>query len=208
MKIEHHIELIGMMDSPFVRRVAIALTCYGLTFHRLPLSVYTAPRRLAAINPLLTAPVLRTRSLQLIDSRCILDWIDAQVAEPWLRNDAADANDSARMISQQSAAMADSLALKAGELYRESGLRPSELRSDAAVNRLQIQMSAVLLQLEKTANLFPALSHDVIAVATSYGFARMVSRALSVDLPATPTLSQQCATLEAQPALLACDPNS
>jgi glutathione S-transferase len=42
------IELIGMMDSPFVRRVAIALSCYELSYTLNPLSVYNKPEQLAA----------------------------------------------------------------------------------------------------------------------------------------------------------------
>jgi Glutathione S-transferase, N-terminal domain len=68
MKPESITELIGMMDSPFVRRVAIALDAYGISYAHTPLSVYRNPELLAAINPLMTVPVLQYGGKQLIDS--------------------------------------------------------------------------------------------------------------------------------------------
>jgi glutathione S-transferase len=35
-------KLIGMMDSPYVRRVAVSLALYGVEFESLPLSVLAA----------------------------------------------------------------------------------------------------------------------------------------------------------------------
>ena len=34
-------KLIGMMDSPYVRRVAVSLALYGVEFESLPLSVFS-----------------------------------------------------------------------------------------------------------------------------------------------------------------------
>jgi glutathione S-transferase len=36
------IKLIGMMDSPYVRRVAISLELYGVEFESRPLSVFSS----------------------------------------------------------------------------------------------------------------------------------------------------------------------
>jgi glutathione S-transferase len=33
-------KLIGMMDSPYVRRVAVSLELYGIEFESMPLSVF------------------------------------------------------------------------------------------------------------------------------------------------------------------------
>jgi hypothetical protein len=35
-------KLIGMLDSPYVRRVAVSLALYGVEFEHLPLSVFSA----------------------------------------------------------------------------------------------------------------------------------------------------------------------
>jgi len=49
---------IGQYDSPFVRRVAIALRLYGLPFEHRPWSTFGDGDRIAAFNPLRRAPTL------------------------------------------------------------------------------------------------------------------------------------------------------
>jgi hypothetical protein len=63
------IELVGMLDSPFVRRVAIALTVYEIPFQLNPLSVYSNSEQLAAINPMLAVPVLRSKQVSYIEKK-------------------------------------------------------------------------------------------------------------------------------------------
>lgn len=44
-------KLIGMLDSPYVRRVAVSLALYGVEFEHLPLSVFSAVEPFAKFNP-------------------------------------------------------------------------------------------------------------------------------------------------------------
>ena len=44
--------LIGQYDSPFVRRVAIALRLYGLPFEHRPWSTFREDDKIAPYNPL------------------------------------------------------------------------------------------------------------------------------------------------------------
>ena len=44
--------LIGQYDSPFVRRVAIAMRLYGMAFEHRPWSVFGDAEKLAEVNPL------------------------------------------------------------------------------------------------------------------------------------------------------------
>src|SRR2546423_15020744 len=48
--------LIGQYDSPFVRRVALALRFYGLPFEHRPWSTFGDADKLAAFNPLRRGP--------------------------------------------------------------------------------------------------------------------------------------------------------
>ncbi len=190
-----------MMDSPFVRRVAIALKHYELPFQLQALSVYQQTERLAAINPMLTVPVLRNASLSLLDSKDILAWLDAQVSQPSLRDSSPFAHNQERTAS-------DVLALKAGELYREYALREPKLHCASSQMRIVVQMTAALHTLEASARRMPAqLNHSCIAVATSYRFARDVAAHCSQALPITPALQERCAQWENLPAFLACNPN-
>ncbi len=50
--------LIGQYDSPFVRRVAIAMRLYGLPFEHKPWSTFGDRDRLAEFNPLSRVPTL------------------------------------------------------------------------------------------------------------------------------------------------------
>lgn len=50
--------LIGMLDSPYVRRVAVSLQLLGLPFRHESLSVFRAYEQFRAINPVVKAPTL------------------------------------------------------------------------------------------------------------------------------------------------------
>ena len=51
-------KLIGMLDSPYVRRAAISLRMLGLPFEHQSLSVFSTFDAFRAINPLVKAPTL------------------------------------------------------------------------------------------------------------------------------------------------------
>lgn len=48
-------KLIGTLDSPYVRRVAISLELYGVDFVHEPLSVFRTFNEFAQINPVVRA---------------------------------------------------------------------------------------------------------------------------------------------------------
>ncbi|MDB5739409.1 MAG: glutathione transferase domain containing protein, partial [Alphaproteobacteria bacterium] len=50
--------LIGMLDSPFVRRVAVSLKVLGLPFEHQSVSVFRHFDQFAALNPVVKAPTL------------------------------------------------------------------------------------------------------------------------------------------------------
>ena len=69
--------LIGQYDSPFVRRVAMALRLYGLPFEHRPWSTFGEADQIAAYNPLRRVPTLVLASGEaLIESTTILDYLD------------------------------------------------------------------------------------------------------------------------------------
>ncbi len=74
--------LIGQYDSPFVRRVGIAMTLYGMAFEHRPWSTFGDGDLIEPFNPLRRVPtlVLGDGSV-LIDSAYILDWLDEQAGE-------------------------------------------------------------------------------------------------------------------------------
>src|SRR5450631_4185529 len=72
--------LIGQYDSPFVRRVAIALRLYGLAFEHKPWSTFGDADKIAPYNPLRRVPTLVLDDGEaLIESTAILDYLDELV---------------------------------------------------------------------------------------------------------------------------------
>src|SRR5947208_16842724 len=73
-------QLIGMLDSPYVRRVAISLQLLGLPFEHQPLSVFRTFDAFRAINPVVKAPTLVCDDgTVLMDSTLILDYVEGRV---------------------------------------------------------------------------------------------------------------------------------
>ena len=67
-------QLIGMLDSPYVRRVAVSLKVLGLPFDLDQVSVFRHFDKFAALNPVVKAPTLITDDgVVLMDSSLILD---------------------------------------------------------------------------------------------------------------------------------------
>lgn len=71
-------QLVGMLDSPYVRRVAISLQLLGLPFEHQSISVFRAFAQFQAINPVVKAPSLVCDDGEvLMDSTLILDYAEA-----------------------------------------------------------------------------------------------------------------------------------
>lgn len=83
-------QLIGMLDSPYVRRVAIALHYYKLPFEHHPLSVFQDVEAFKQINPIVKAPTLVCDNGEiLMDSTLILLYLQ-KLAEARNAGDKAD----------------------------------------------------------------------------------------------------------------------
>src|SRR5258705_13683151 len=73
-------KLVGMLDSPSVRRVAVALELYELGYENLPLRTVGDAAEFARYSPLKRAPTLLLPDGDvLIDSHMILAHLDEQV---------------------------------------------------------------------------------------------------------------------------------
>lgn len=73
-------QLIGMLDSPYVRRVAISLQLLGLHFEHRPISVFRTFEDFRQINPVVKAPSLVCDDGEvLMDSTLIIEFAEALV---------------------------------------------------------------------------------------------------------------------------------
>lgn len=171
--------LIGQFDSPFVRRVGIALAWYGMPFDHRPLSVFRDAERIAEFNPLRKVPtlvldngVVLTESfvcLQVIDELCA-----AEHGPNWPRLLCASAG-SERLAVLRLCGLAVGVMEKAVSLVYEERVR--ETRSEVWTRRCELQVRSALRQLEaeretsSTALLFgDHLTHADVALSCMMTF--------------------------------------
>lgn len=136
--------LIGQYDSPFVRRVAIAMRLYGLPFEHKPWSTFGDRDRLAEFNPLSRVPTLVLDNGEVaIESAAILDYLDeiADGKHPLIAPRGAERRQALKIC-----ALSTGLADKAVSLLYE-GLLRSE-KSNVWVERCETQIARVLDVLE------------------------------------------------------------
>lgn len=197
--------LIGQYDSPFVRRTAVAMSIYGMTFEHRPWSVFKDAAEFAPFNPLVRVPTLVLDSGEsVIESAYILDYLDELAG----REKALIPRDGeTRRQALKVCALATGLGDKAVSLVYERLLHKE--KSDVWVSRCQTQIGAVLDALE-TAYVARAaqpwfgenIGHADIAAACALRFTREAHPALFAEgrWPALLALAEHC---EALPPFLA-----
>lgn len=138
--------LIGQYDSPFVRRVAIAMRLYGLPFEHKPWSTFGDADKIAPYNPLRRVPTLVLDDGEaLIESAMILDYLDDRVGpEKALIARSGEARRRHLRIS----ALAMGLGDKGVSLLYERVLR-KDRQLDLWIERCTAQISGVLGVLEQ-----------------------------------------------------------
>jgi glutathione S-transferase len=138
--------LIGQYDSPFVRRVAIAMRIYGFAFEHRPWSTFGEGDKVAAFNPLRRVPTLVLDDGEaLIESTAILDHLD-ELAGPDKAMIAARGPERRRAL--KTIALATGLGDKAVSLLYERVLRKDQ-ESKIWVERCGLQIGGVLEALEQ-----------------------------------------------------------
>ncbi|MBL8443962.1 MAG: glutathione S-transferase [Zoogloeaceae bacterium] len=139
-------KLIGMLDSPYVRRVAISLQLLGLRFEHQSLSVFRSFDEFRSINPVVKAPSLVCDDGEvMMDSSLILEYAEA-LARPrsLLPSDCKALQHELRLVGLGLAAMEKSV-----QLVYEDGLRPPEKRHDPWVDRVTGQLRSAYSELER-----------------------------------------------------------
>src|SRR6202034_1372284 len=140
--------LIGMFDSPFVRRVAVSMNLLKMPFEHRNWSVGKDFELIRQFNPIGRVPALvQPDGDTLIESAAILDFLDeAAGPERALLPRAGELRGEALRII----AVAVGGAEKGVSQVYESAFRPPEKRYRPWVERCHTQMHAALAQLERT----------------------------------------------------------
>lgn len=194
--------LVGMLDSPFVRRVAITMELYGLPYSNLPLRTVGDQEKFAAYSPLKRAPTLILPGGDaLFDSHLILEHLD-EVASPsaHLRPISLSERTKMRQVVGVSAGLAD----KAVSALYELIFHPPEARNERLLRRIVGQLEDSLNWLEDRAPeadflLGKSLCHADILVGTAMRFSREVHPTF-IDWSRGPKVQAWCERLEAMPA--------
>jgi glutathione S-transferase len=140
------LQLIGCLDSPFVRRVAVTLHHYGLAFDRKRLLTFGNFDEVLKIHPLGKIPALVLDDGQvLIDSSSILDHFDRVVGE---KRSVTPLSGPERTQVQQLVAVALGLAEKSVEYRTETVRRSPEKVHPDAVARVARQIDLALTWLQ------------------------------------------------------------
>jgi glutathione S-transferase len=200
-------QLIGMLDSPYVRRVAIALIIARIPFSHRPISLFRHIDQFSQLNPLLKAPtLLADDGTALMDSGVILDYlagVDSRMA----------ALTSAKARARLSALRATGLALtvmeKAVQRHYERALRPAEKWHepwvDRVVGQLTAGLSALDAELPGSGWISDQLGLADISVVCAFGFTEGVLADI-VEARRYPNLAAFSARAEALPAFRAAPP--
>ncbi|WP_159875170.1 glutathione S-transferase family protein [Aquitalea denitrificans] len=196
-------QLIGMLDSPYVRRVAISMRLMAIPFTHRAVSVFRHLAEFQAINPVVKAPTLiLDDGSTLMDSTLILDYLDALYPERSLMPKTLPQRQrTLRLLGLALAAMEKSV-----QLAYEQNLRPEDKRHQPWQERVSAQLLAAygLLEKELTIEALSSTPLDQagISIAVAWRFSReILPQQLAWD--DFPLLQQWSAQAEAQPAFLA-----
>lgn len=186
--------LIGMLDSPYVRRVAISLDLLGIAFGHESVSVFSGVKQFSAINPVVKAPTLVCDDGGvLMESSLILQFVEARSGRSLWSSDPAQLQHEFRAVGLALAACE-----KAAQIVYERQLRPTAAQYEPWVERITGQMLAALKALEYEVGLRPAVFADpgkqaaiTSAVVWSFTQAMLGAQLGAADYPSLAALAQR-----------------
>lgn len=196
-------QLIGMLDSPYVRRVAISMRLMGIPFTHRAVSVFRHLAEFQSINPVVKAPTLMLDDGNtLMDSTLILDYLDTLYPERSLM--------PKTLPQRQHCLYLLGLALTAMEksvqLIYEQQLRPEDKRHLPWQERVASQLTAAYSALEQAMAKLPPDINNMDQAGISIAVAWRFSRELlpqKLDWMDFPLLQQWSTQVEALPAFVA-----
>ncbi|SEO51637.1 glutathione S-transferase [Pseudomonas sp. NFACC39-1] len=170
-------KLIGMLDSPYVRRVAISAKCLGIALEHESVSVFRHFEQFQSINPVVKAPTLvLDDGGVLMDSTLIIDYLET-LAAPGKSLMPVDSGQRLRALRVIGLALA--ACEKSVQIYYERNLRPTEIQHAPWVERVEGQLAAAYDMLEQELVKQPlatdgTLDQAGITVAVAWSFTNLV----------------------------------
>jgi glutathione S-transferase len=138
------VQLIGYLDSPFVRRVAVSARYLGIPYEHRELSIFRDFEEFRAINPLVKVPTLICDDGQtLVDSTLIIDHLESIAGRSLMPVVEADRIRALNVIGTSMVAME-----KVAQLIYETRQRPEESQHTPWIERLETQLVGALEMME------------------------------------------------------------
>jgi len=198
--------LIGMRDSPYVRRVAVSMKLMGVPFEHRLVSVFRHYDEFRKVNPAVKAPsFICDDGTMLMDSTLILDYVESTLpASKRLLPVEVEARKKALHLIGFALAAQE----KCVQIVYEKEQRPKEKLHQPWMDRVTGQANASLAELERAvADARPWFGGDRlnaadVAVAITWRFSQYYD---SVEVPASkyPALVAYSARAEALPEFAA-----
>jgi len=183
------VELIGMLDSPYVRRAAISLRLLGVPFTHRSWSVFRNYDEFRQLNPLVKAPTLLLGDGTLLtESGLIIDWAESISDRPSLM----PRDPQARLRALRLTGVALAASEKSVQIVYEHK-RDADKRDASWMARVQGQLRAAYDILERELEgvqgwLFGnEPSQADISIAVAWGFTQLVMADV-IDAKAYPRL--------------------
>ena len=198
--------LIGMLDSPYVRRTAIALRLLELPFEHEPLSVFSTFEQFSRINPVVKAPTLVCDDgTVLMDSGLIIDYAETLAGRSLWPHELAS-----RMHALRVTGLALAACEKVMQIVHEHYQRPSV--HAPWLERVNRQMLAALTALDGELARQPlaadekTLTHAGLSAAIAWRFMQIKLQTPVADARC-PALAAFSARAEALPAFAQTPPD-
>jgi len=197
-------KLIGMLDSPYVRRVAISLDVLGVHFEHDAVSVFSTFEKFRAINPVVKAPTLVCDDGEvLMDSSLILQYVEARTAH---RRSLWSADPMERQHEFRAVGLALAACEKSVQIIYERNLRPKQAQYEPWMERVTGQLLAAYAGLEeevKRRQAAFATAHTQASISTGIAW-QFTQSMLAAIVPAAkhPGLAALSARLEETPEFL------
>ncbi|NND45687.1 MAG: glutathione S-transferase family protein [Xanthomonadales bacterium] len=201
-------QLVGYLDSPYVRRTAITMRLLGIDYQHRELSIFRQYDEFRALHPSVKVPLLiLDDGTKLIDSNLIIDYLQTQVARRSLMPPGAPEYREALRVT--------GLALvgmeKVVQLIYEAQHRPEQCRHEPWKQRIIQQFEGSVDLLEQAVAAVeapswlhgPGLCQSDIATAVLWRFMQHNSQ-VDADAGRWPALAAFSHRAEALPEFMAC----
>ena len=203
-------QLIGYMDSPFVRRTAVTMEFLAIDYEHRELSIFRNFDEFRLINPLVKVPTLVLDDGEvLVDSSLIINYLETRIAKRSLM--------PVEPVAYRAATQQIGIALVAMEkvaaLIYETGQRPAELQHQPWIDRLQKQLQGAVGLMESAVSNHmaggsewlhgPTPTQADISIAVAWRFTQHVEAA-EIKPDGYPALRAFSTRAEILPEFLAC----